>query len=284
MSSDVKQWIGTVEASSAQGDEFEATATTGGLDRESDSVGPEGAETANCKKNPVIQYGHAHAGADSVPVAIATELGRMGNGWRIRGRWNTDPKYELAQRVRRAWENGFLRTLSIGFLPLRWEPNASGGMTYTSWEWLETSIVPIPANAEATRGLKALGLWRGGDEKNTLPPYTPPEKPVSELDVVLATRAAIREALTERVQAAVHKQIRRARGDVDLFLTVSDLPAAGAARALRHHVGNDPTLKVAGMSDHEVRRQVAELTKTALADAIASAVTTAIRHARGRID
>jgi hypothetical protein len=227
MSGDVKHWIGTVEASSARGDEAEATATTGGLDRTSDIVRPEGAETEHYERNPVIFYGHAHTGADSVPIAMATALGRTGDGWRIRWRWNTDEKYDLAQRVRRAWDGGFLRTLSIGFKPLRWEPNAAGGTTFTAWEWLETSIVPIPANAEASRELKALGLWA---EPLEFPTDMRPQ------DFVRMCRDAVQRGLKEYIDTVVrHRLAHRGGSDPDREVLTLDPPLQHIRRA---HAGN----------------------------------------------
>ena len=82
----------------------------------------------------------------------------------------------------------------------------------------------------------------------------------------------------------VRRQPRQARGDVDLYLNVSDLPANGASRALAHHLGNDPVLRVAGLTDSEIRRHVGEITKGALATLITESVEKAIRRARGRVD
>jgi len=229
MSGDVKHWVGRVEASSARGDEAETTATMGGLDRVNDRVLPEGAQTANYQRNPVIQYGHAVTRADSVPIAMTTALGRTRDGWRIRWKWNTDEKYELAQRVRRAWDNGFLRTLSIGSKPLRWEPNASGGITYTSWEWLETSVVPIPANAEATRELMALGLWSAADEPLELLDLSP-----ERLAVLFVT--AIRQNVPTVVDQFVQRHLAH-RGGLEGDRIVLEL--VGPVRhVLRSHAGN----------------------------------------------
>jgi hypothetical protein len=141
---------------------------------------------------------------------------------------------------------------------------------------LETSIVPIPANAEATRGLKALGLWRADDQRFTLP-NMPAERPVSELDAVLATRAAFREALTGVVADAVR---RRIHGSAP-YLLVSDSPATGAAHAMRHHVGNDPT--VVNIELPALKRMTIDSCKT-LMDGIEDAVALGLRRARGRID
>jgi HK97 family phage prohead protease len=62
---------------------------------------------------------------------------------------------ELIDRVTLAWESvkeGLVRGLSIGFRPL---PDGyafdqdSWTFTFNTWEWLETSLVTIPANPDA---------------------------------------------------------------------------------------------------------------------------------------
>ena len=58
----------------------------------------------------------------------------------------------LKDRVDEAWQSiktGLLRAVSIGFRPLESEPMKSGGTRFTKWEWLELSLVTIPANPDA---------------------------------------------------------------------------------------------------------------------------------------
>ena len=52
-----------------------------------------------------------------------------------------------------AWaavKNGLLRSVSIGFRPLDSTAIQGGGVRFTAWEWLELSLVTIPANPDAT--------------------------------------------------------------------------------------------------------------------------------------
>lgn len=59
----------------------------------------------------------------------------------------------LAARLEEAWQSiksGLVRGLSIGFIVKEYADIAgTGGMRITAWDWLETSAVTIPANAEA---------------------------------------------------------------------------------------------------------------------------------------
>jgi len=49
------------------------------------------------------------------------------------------------------WAGGWVKAASIGFAPITWEENDEGGWTFTEWELLEWSLVPVPANQEALR-------------------------------------------------------------------------------------------------------------------------------------
>jgi len=127
--------------------------STRDLDRESDELMPEGCDSRNYQRNPVVLFGHSHF---DVPIGTCTALTVEGNGIRAAWRWlQNDP---FADRVRNAYDQGVLRAASVGFRPLAYEPNQHGGLTFTRWELLEFSLVPVPANPQAVRTLKRLGL------------------------------------------------------------------------------------------------------------------------------
>ncbi|OLL29494.1 hypothetical protein BTH42_22450 [Burkholderia sp. SRS-W-2-2016] len=58
----------------------------------------------------------------------------------------------LKDRVDSAWQAikaGLLAHVSIGFRALKTEKMHDGGTRYLSWEWLELSLCPVPANPDA---------------------------------------------------------------------------------------------------------------------------------------
>jgi len=64
-----------------------------------------------------------------------------------------DDPQPLKDRINTAWKEvkrQLVRGVSIGFSPLEWSYMDGGGVRFTKWEWLELSLVTIPANAEAT--------------------------------------------------------------------------------------------------------------------------------------
>jgi HK97 family phage prohead protease len=65
----------------------------------------------------------------------------------------TDEPGNLKARLDEAWQSvkmGLIRAVSIGFRPIEYSMIEGGGMRFLSWEWLELSLVTIPANGEAT--------------------------------------------------------------------------------------------------------------------------------------
>jgi HK97 family phage prohead protease len=150
-----RQWMSTVTAGAGSGTSTEMVVSTASPDRMGDVIRPEGARVANFLKNPVLMFGHNYA---ALPVGTVQAIEVMpGSGLKMQFRWLEGD--EVADRVRNAWDQGVLRAASIGFQPLHAVPNRSGvGLTFTEWELLEVSLVPVPANPEAVRTLKALGL------------------------------------------------------------------------------------------------------------------------------
>ncbi len=59
----------------------------------------------------------------------------------------------LKDRCDEAWhsvDNNLFKGVSIGFIPKEYEPIKGGGIRFKKWEWIELSLVTIPANTTAT--------------------------------------------------------------------------------------------------------------------------------------
>ena len=66
----------------------------------------------------------------------------------------------FASKVKWMVDNGFLRFMSIGALPTKWETDKEGRKVYTELELLEVSVVGIPSNRGAAimNSAKAAGI------------------------------------------------------------------------------------------------------------------------------
>ncbi len=123
--------------------------TTKDIDRDGDVVLPQGMNNKSFRKNPVVLFGHNKIGttmSDYFPVAKSLWEQVDENGIRAKIKFDTRSD---AQEVYRLMKEGFLNAFSVGFKPIEFVTNKSGGNDYTKWELLEFSIVPIPSNAGA---------------------------------------------------------------------------------------------------------------------------------------
>lgn len=136
---------------------FEAMITTEAIDRQGDIVRATGAQLENYMKNPVVLWAHDY---DEPPVAKCIGIEIMpGVGIKATFQFPAPGVNPEADTVRQLWTGGFLNATSIGFIPLACKPVDEkaderyywGPWDYVSWEMLEFSIVPVPANQEALR-------------------------------------------------------------------------------------------------------------------------------------
>ncbi len=113
----------------------------------------EGLSTENYAKNPVVMWAHDVAGRSpsaGLPIGRTLKITNAANG-RVVADFeflNEDP---FAQRVKNAWDKGFLGAASISWLPIKGELVEGGRWRDTRSELLEWSIVAVPADPDALR-------------------------------------------------------------------------------------------------------------------------------------
>ena len=144
-------------------------------DRDSDILLAAGAQLDNFRKNPVVLYAHDYGGT---PVAKATSIEAVpGMGLKSTIQFPQKGLSPFADEIHGLWAGMFLNAASVGFIPNKSEPRPGPngempqkgedyywpyGKIYTSWELLEFSIVPVPANADALRlGIGGVGRKSG---------------------------------------------------------------------------------------------------------------------------
>jgi len=144
---------------------FWAVASTDVPDRFGDVILQEGWVLDKFKKNPVIPWGHDYS---KPPVARAKEIYVEGGQLIFLAEFPKPGSYDLADIVWELYRQGFLKAFSVGFIPLEWEPNEHGGITYKKQELLEISAVTVPANPEALM-LAYKSILRAVPPKHTPP-------------------------------------------------------------------------------------------------------------------
>lgn len=134
------------------GDVYSVTIFANELSRDGMSVDLDGMDFSNYEKNPVVLYAHDHMGrtdSGGLPIGRTLSLARTSAG-EIRAEFDFLAGDAFAERVRNAWERGFLRGASIGWRPVETRPSGRGVRAVRS-ELLEWSIVAVPADPDALR-------------------------------------------------------------------------------------------------------------------------------------
>ena len=139
------------------------------LDRYQEIISPAGWQLASYQRNPVFQNSHQYGDilftlGRALTTEVRTVNGRQALFQRIEFATEANPVARIAHAL---YAGKFLNTVSVGFIPLRWENGtADSGFTrkYIEQELLEVSAVAIPANPNAL----ALAYKSGAVEKSDL--------------------------------------------------------------------------------------------------------------------
>ena len=107
----------------------------------------------NYRRNPVVMWAHDATGrspSGGLPIGRTLSIERAPDGG-IVAEFEFLEDDPFAQRIRNAWDRGFLQAASISWLPIESRPVEGGGVRDTRAELLEWSIVSIPADPDALR-------------------------------------------------------------------------------------------------------------------------------------
>lgn len=138
------------------------TVSTGEVDRDGDTLDPNGWELVAFKTNPVVLYNHSRS---DLPIAKCVDVRVVGGKLKATVAWPPAGVYPFADQVHALVDEGFLNAASVGFRSTRSDPNQYGGRDHHGQELCEFSLVPIPSNPSALveRGLNRMQLksWLG---------------------------------------------------------------------------------------------------------------------------
>ena len=107
----------------------------------------------NYRRNPVVMWAHDATGrspSGGLPIGRTLSIERAADGG-IVAEFEFLEGDAFAQRIRNAWDKGFLQAASISWLPVESMPAKGGGMRDVRAELLEWSIVSVPADPDALR-------------------------------------------------------------------------------------------------------------------------------------
>ena len=146
-------YMDIVERAAVEGGRYRVTIAANESARTQPDLDLGGLSTDGYARNPVVMWAHDAVGrspSGGLPIGRTVELDR-GPGGRIVAEFEFLEGDPFAQRVRNAWDQGFLRAASISWLPLESRPVDGGRLRDTRSELLEWSIVAVPADPDALR-------------------------------------------------------------------------------------------------------------------------------------
>jgi HK97 family phage prohead protease len=128
---------------------LETVVTTGNLDRHGEKIVSMGVNTDTYMSNPVVLYGHDY---QSLPIGKAISLEKRENSIIARFKLATE-EYDFANTVSKLIKGGYLNAVSIGGIVKEWSKDFT---EILKMDMVEFSVVPVPANAEATMTRRSL--------------------------------------------------------------------------------------------------------------------------------
>jgi HK97 family phage prohead protease len=135
--------------------------STAAVDRYGDIIEVNGWDLKNYKANPVVLFGHM---SHIPPIGKALKTWKDTDGLRSVAEFMPEDISPFAHSIFRMFEEGYLRAVSVGFKPQKWErinddeDSWNGSYKFLKQELLEFSAVPIPANPEALVDARKKGI------------------------------------------------------------------------------------------------------------------------------
>jgi hypothetical protein len=146
---EVQEMLAKIKSSEDSGS-FEVVISTGDIDRAGESIDPEGWDLGFYKSNPVVLWAHDYL---NLPVGMTESVEKKDGKLIARGKFAPAEANPFAQQVRMLYDNGFVRTASVGFIEKERKDNL-----IIKAELLEWSFVPVPANPFALSTLSKAGI------------------------------------------------------------------------------------------------------------------------------
>jgi HK97 family phage prohead protease len=131
----------------------------GSVDRMGDAINPNGWDLRDFNANPVALWSHS---SSEPPIGRASNIA-VENA-RLMGDIEFAPPeiYEFADLVYRLLRDGFLRAVSVGFIPIEYSfantPDRPWGIDFKRQTLLEISVCPVPANPNALAAARSVEI------------------------------------------------------------------------------------------------------------------------------
>ena len=172
-----------------------AVASTDVVDRHGEKISQEGWDLKNFKANPVMLWAHDHSEI-AVGNARNIHIERAGGTPRLVFTPDFHDKTPTAKALKSLFEEGWLNSFSVGFMPKDFDGKSS---TYLKQELLEISAVNVPANPDA-RMMSYKSLMKKGFEETVA-------KEVTGIEADEADEKEVRSSFVEIMKGALADEI-----------------------------------------------------------------------------
>lgn len=258
-----------------------AIISTNAVDRDGEVLIPQGLNSKDYERNPVVFFNHSYAdyflddvGA-KLPVGKCVALTRKDDSIIAKTVFATRPdgypadKEWLPDTLFSLYQQGVMNAFSVGFIPTEMRPatdkdvekfGAGCRRVYSKWKMHEYSVVPLPANQEAITLAVSKGLIKADVAKRLFESGLVKQSETSNADLS---------------QAIFAKQIESAKTIIDAIdetkAIVSEIAKAVSPPEPKRHAFNIPP------------RDPKPAPKIDYTKAVESAALTTIAKARGRV-
>ena len=129
------------------------------VDHSGDSIDPKGWDLGIFKRNPVALFSHM---SWDPPIGRASNV--VVDGDKLVGdiEFAAAEVYDFADTIYRLVKGGFLKAVSVGFMPKEWafssDKNRPYGIDFKKQTLLEISVCPVPCNPNALGEARSLGV------------------------------------------------------------------------------------------------------------------------------
>lgn len=134
------------------------TISSGDVDRDGDTLDPNGWELDNFIKGGSMLWGHNPDKVIAKPLATWLESGKL----KSRAKFPSKEESEFAYSMYQLFLGGYVRGTSVGFIPKEWKENSERGgwspIDFLKQELLEYSGTPVPSNPHALMDAKSKGI------------------------------------------------------------------------------------------------------------------------------
>lgn len=231
------------------------TASTPDLDRHGTRLLPLGCDSAAFERNPVVLWNHNKDGSPDDVLGRVVEIVKTAAAVEVVVEFDTHAK---AQEVLRKVRAGFLRAVSVGFIPQQDRKNADGTIDVLKWEICELSIVPVPSNRKALKRGYSLRVPSVVSRARTFPTKTFNSRGVTNMNITEKLGLAA-DATPEQTADALIKFLAGDSPDADKMALILGMLAPSASSA--SDGGKDAALEAVTEESKRLASRVEELEK-----------------------